>query len=166
MIRLKKSETGDEEMRRLPSDAIGAAGIGLLTLVYLAEARRLPFGGPSAPDLGFLPLSLGCGLLVLCLILFLRALLRRGAEARPTAPIMRPTIKRISLLVASLAAYPLLLQAGGFMPATGVSLFVIFRAIKYRGWLASGLLTLATTLLAYLIFAVWLHVYFPKGVWG
>ncbi len=161
-------------MRRIPAGIAGAAGVAVLSVVYLLEARGLPFGEWSAPDTGFFPRCLGLFSILLCTLLILReglAYVRRaGNEASSAEPPERPSglsgpLHSVSVVL-TLLLYPLFLNWTGFLVSTPLMLFAVLRLVRYRTWLHSLAVALAITATTYVIFAWWMGVYFPKGFLG
>jgi hypothetical protein len=160
-------------MSRLTPNMIGAALIGAATSIYLFEAVKLPFGGLSAPDIGFMPRTLAWIVLGLCLILFLNDALRhkplrknapQAAQAASTEP---PAGKRRGLAVmAALLFYPLALPFLGFLATSTITMLTVFRTVRYRGWLGSLVIALVSTGIYYLILGIWAGVHFPSGWFG
>jgi hypothetical protein len=149
-------------------------GIGVLagTLIYLAEAWKLPFGSARNPDIGFLPILTGFIVLGLSLILI-------GAELfRPAAPKKEidlfdeegkgesAGLKKPLVLGAAILVYPPAFSHLGFIPATILLLTLSLRLMEYRGWLGSLIIAALITFSAYFLFGYWLHVNFPNGILG
>jgi NADH:ubiquinone oxidoreductase subunit 3 (subunit A) len=160
-------------MVRLSKNFLGAAGVAVGTLIYLAEARKLPFGALRHPDIGFMPILAGLGLLGLCAILMGREILRprvpkvrevdlfENGEKTESAGLRKPLI-----LSAVIFVYPLAFVHLGFILATVALVTVSLWVMKYRGWAGSLAVASAVTLISYLFFGYWLNVNFPKGVIG
>jgi putative tricarboxylic transport membrane protein len=159
-------------MTRLSKNASGAAGVAAATLIYLLEARKLPFGSIRHPEIGFMPILAGLTLLGLCLILFGKELLRparqkdqeldlfeNGENRGESAGLRRPLI-----LSAALFVYPLAFVSLGFILSTILLVAVSLRVMEYRGWLGSLLTAIGVSLLSFFLFAEWLAVQLPRGI--
>ena len=161
-------------MRRIPAGIVGAAGVAVLSIIYLIGARDLPFGEVNAPDMGFFPKCLGAFSIVLCLFLILReGFSSRPQDKREAAPIeasAKPSGRPGSLhglaVVFTLLLYPLFLNWTGFLISTPLMLFAVFRLVRYRTWLNSLIVAVVITAAAYVVFSYWMGVYFPKGFLG
>ncbi len=158
-------------MIKINANAKGALSIGILAIVYLIEGRTLNFGTVGSPGEGFVPALMGIGLLICCLLLFLKETVLAG-KAGPSAPTETDapgeeidTYKPL-LLVIVLLLYPLLLPYLGFMLATIGLLLGCFRIFAFRNWLWSTGAAVTLTLIAYIVFEKWLDVLFPKGFLG
>ena len=160
-------------MARVSKNFWGAAGVAMGTLIYLVEARKLPFGAPRHPDLGFMPLVAGLALLGLCGILMGRELLRPAAREAKEVDLFEDGektesagLKKPLILSAAIFVYPLAFVYLGFILATITLVTVSLWVMEYRGWLGSMVMASVVTLLSYFFFGYWLNVNFPKGVIG
>jgi hypothetical protein len=155
-------------MVKVSKNTIAASVIGALTIVYLYEALKLPFGAARMPDMGFVPVLAGFLVLGLCLLLIGKDLLhpvktRPGEtpanQAKDEGGSRKPLLLSLALIV-----YPLILVPVGFIPSTIGLMFYCLWVMKYRGWLGSLIIALLATGAAHLLFTVWLHVPFPRGI--
>jgi amino acid transporter len=73
---------------------------------------------------------------------------------------------RVILAVISLFVYSLALEALGFIVATFLLVGILFRLGESRRWWALIGMSALVTFLAYLVFGILLHVYFPRGFLG
>ncbi len=158
-------------MIRISKTFWGAAGVGAATLVYLVEAWKLPFGAPTSPGIGFMPVLGGLSVLGLCLILMARDLFRPGNRERSEIDRFDEDekgesagLKRPALLGAALLLYPVGFGSLGFILTTFFLLLISLRLMEYRGWAASVIMALVIALVSYGIFYYFLDVRFPKGM--
>jgi len=161
-------------MKRITPGIVGASGVAVLSIVYLIEARDLPFGTLSAPDMGFFPKCLGLFSVLLCVLFVLRegtAFLRRDGNESPSGGTAERNSGRSGsyhglAIVLTLLLYPLFLNWTGFLFSTSLMLFAVLRLVRYRTWLRSLIIALVITATAYVVFSYWMGVYFPKGFLG
>jgi hypothetical protein len=160
-------------MARLTPNAWGAAGIAGGALIYLFEAWKLPFGSVRNPDIGFMPLLIGFLVLGLCLILLAGEILKPPREKKKEVDLFDEDEKEESaglrkpmILAGAVIVYPFAFVYLGFVPATVLLTTLSLRVMEYRGWFWSLGIAVVITLVAYLLFGVWLHVNFPKGILG
>jgi len=159
-------------MPRLSPNTWCAIGVSAGTLIYLAEAWKLPFGGARNPDIGFLPILTGFIVLGLALLLI-------AAEIFPPAPPKKEIdlfedegkgesagLKKPLVLGAAILVYPAAFLYLGFLLSTVLLLAATLRLMEYRGWTGSLIIAALITVCAYLLFGYWLHVNFPKGILG
>jgi putative tricarboxylic transport membrane protein len=129
-----------------------------LSLLVLRESLRVELGTFVEPGSGFLTFGAGLALCTLSIVLICR-----GWKVRePHKPISR----RVALALASLFAYSLVLSFLGFAVATFFLVGVLFYLGQPRKWWLLIGMSALVTLVAYLVFGVLLHVYFPRGLFG
>ncbi len=129
-----------------------------LSLVLMWESLRVELGTFLQPGSGFLSFGVGlalCGLSILLIV--------RGWSVRKT---QKPHSRRVALALTSLFIYSLVLNVLGFVIATFFLVGVLFHLGQPRPWRYLIGMSAVVTLMAYLIFGVFLHVYFPKGFLG
>jgi putative tricarboxylic transport membrane protein len=130
----------------------------LLSLLVMGESLRVELGTFMEPGSGFLPFGMG---LVMCALSVV--LIWRGWRVRES---QIPHSRRVVLALASLFVYSLVLNILGFVVATFFLVAALFQLGQSRQWwLVIGMSALLT-FMAYLIFGVFLHVYFPIGFLG
>lgn len=155
-------------MGKISKNTKAASAIGIITAIYLREAFQLPFGAAKMPDMGFVPVLTGFLVLGICVLLIAKDLLSpaKALSAETPANDGKGTGSSRGPLLLSLAliVYPLILTPVGFIPSTIALMFYCLLVMKYRGWVGSLVIALLATGAAHLLFAVWLHVPFPKGI--
>ena len=129
-----------------------------LSLVLMWESLRVELGTFMEPGSGFLSFGVGLALFVLSAVLIFRGWSVRKAQ--------KPHARRVVLAIASLFIYSLVLNMLGFVVATFFFVGVLFQLGQPRQWWYLIGMSAVVTFMAYLIFGVFLHVYFPKGVLG
>jgi hypothetical protein len=77
----------------------------------------------------------------------------------------KPHSRRVVLALISLFAYSLFLNTLGFIVATFLLVGILLRLGQPRPWWFLVGVSALSSLLAYVIFGVFLHVYFPRGFW-
>lgn len=147
-------------MRRDP----WAAGVLLcFGLAAIVEARRLAVGEAGQPGPGFFPFWLAVAFTLVTAALFVLSFRSRQEVESVSEPVRwRP----LGLTFLSLLGYALALEPLGFLLATFLLMLVLFRSVEPLGWPAAVGGSLATSLLAYALFKVWLQVQLPAGPWG
>lgn len=71
---------------------------------------------------------------------------------------------RLLYTMALLLGYALLLNTLGYILTTFLAMWGLFHDWKKNRWVTSLLTSLLTTAATYLVFEVWLHSQFPRGV--
>jgi hypothetical protein len=144
-------------------DRIAAAVLFVFGLVALEEARKLRFGTLARPGPGFFPVVLAAAFSLVCLVLLLQTV--RAADAN-SAPVARLGWQKIVATMAALCLYAVVLEPLGFVAATFALLLFFFRALERQRWPVALASSLATALVSYLVFKVWLNVQLPAAPWG
>ncbi len=144
-------------------DALSGLVLLALALVAWLAAGDLPFGRLHRPGPGFLPRSLAVLIAALALLLVARG--ARG-EPVPAAWPDRAGGRRIGLMLAALLAYAVLLEPAGYLLATGGLFLVLLRWVSGQSWAVAGLGTVLAAAGSYLLFARWLMVSLPSGLWA
>jgi len=141
---------------------MGELGSGLfffgLSLLVMWESLRVGLGTLKEPGSGFISFCLGVILSILSLLL-----IRRGwglQASRKHFP------RRVILALGFVVLYSLVLETIGFVLATFLLVGLLFRLGEPRPWWALLGMSLSVTFLAYLLFGIVLHVYFPRGFLG
>jgi putative tricarboxylic transport membrane protein len=129
-----------------------------LSLFVLWQSLRLELGTLKQPGSGFLSFCAGVILSALSLILIHRGWGVR--ESRKHLP------RRVILALACLFAYSLVLDKVGFVVATFFLVGILFQLGEPRRWWVLLGISALVTFLAYFVFGVLLHVYFPRSFLG
>lgn len=124
----------------------------------MGESLHVELGTFMEPGSGFLPLGMG---LVMCTLSVV--LIWRGWRVRES---QSPHSRRVVLALAALFVYSLVLNILGFLVATFFLAAVLFHLGQSRRWWLVIGMSVLVTFIAYLIFGVFLHVYFPIGFLG
>ena len=146
---------------------LGAAAVLLaFGLLALTQARGLRFGSVVSPGPGFFPLCLAAAFSLVSLGLLVRALRApAGAPSPPSGADLAGRLKVLGTLI-GLLVYALVLEPLGFLLATFALLLFFFTALQRQRWPVALGGSLATALLTYLVFKVWLGVNLPGGLWS
>jgi len=142
---------------------LAAAAVLLAFGVFaITQMRGLRFGTVAAPGPGFFPLCLAAALCFASVGLIVQTW--RAAPLGAPAP--TPGMRRFAVAgtLGSLLVYALVLEWAGFLVATFSLLVFFFRVLQRQSWLVVVTGSLATSLLAYLVFKTWLRVNLPGGL--
>ena len=144
-------------------DPCAAGVLFCFGLSATVEARRLAVGEPGQPGPGFFPFWLAVAFTIVTLALLVHSFRARPSMASPSGPSRWRTLV---LALLSLLGYALALEPLGFLLATFLLMLVLFRSVDPLAWPAAVGGSLATSILAYALFKVWLQVQLPAGPWG
>ena len=143
------------------------AGAVLLALAVAFSAgalKQYAYWGPNGPGPAFLPFWLGLVMALLATLLLVGALRSQetGADWLPSGEGLR----RLVLVVGVTVAFVALLNVIGMVVGTLLFLIVLMRFLDRCAWTLTLVVALATAGFIYLVFARWLRVPLPVGVFG
>ena len=147
--------------------AEGFVWIGLGIVLCIGSAK-LGLGKLNKPGSGFMPFLTGSLLGLLGLVLTLSGIILEQPKTKGEnveIPVKEIGRKKVYTFIA-LCMYPLLLEPLGFIIATLLLLFSLFKIMEPRKWLVPILISSLSVILSYLIFYVWLGVNFPRGIFS
>jgi putative tricarboxylic transport membrane protein len=148
-------------MRRLTIAAsLILAGLAGLTLF---EASRLAFGSIRVPQTGFFPSILAFLLLFFSIALLVQTCRQAGGESGEQ-PITSEAWIRISITLAAMLGFALVLEKLGFLLSTFTVMLVLLRVIEPQKWPRVLAVALATALISYFLFGRLLNIPLPAGV--
>jgi len=154
---------------RLMKKADVITGVVLLVLsgYVILEAWRMPPSATFGPGSGFLPFWLGVLLAVLAVILLGTAWRREATEKGRKSPFPgTKALISIGSVLASLAAYIVLLEVLGFLMDTFLYVAFLLGVVEREKWLMTLLVAVSTTAGLYLIFQVLLGITLPSNMFG
>jgi putative tricarboxylic transport membrane protein len=135
---------------------------GLAGLI-LFEASRLAFGSIRVPQTGFFPSILATLLLFFSIALLVQTRRQAGGESREP-PIKSEAWIRISITLAAMLGFALVLEKLGFLLSTFTLMLLLLRVIEAQKWSRVIAVALATALISYFLFARLLNIPLPGGV--
>ena len=155
---------GMEKKKSLQIEGLMWAGLGFALCI---GSVKLGLGTLEIPGSGFASF-LGGGLLALFGLILTAYSTWEKSLQQPKAKVIftKGTLKQPLLSLLILFSYLLFLKIFGFIIATFLFLFFLFKAMEPRKWLTLIVISLCGSLVSYLIFQVWLRVSFPKGIIG
>lgn len=137
-----------------------------LGITQCIESIRLRLGDFRKPGPGFLPFISGIllGLFGLILIVILSKTI--GEDEKPKGEMLwvKDNSKKLLLTLLALFVYAMVLETLGFLIATFIFLFFLFKLTEPKRWAMPVVLSGVTVILSYLVFCVWLKSSFPVGV--
>ncbi len=125
----------------------------------------LGLGTVSEPGTGFMPFVLGIVLIILAGFLFIEASVELKKKPGPRPSVWRDVYwKRVVYIILLLVGYAVLLPKAGFLLGTFLVMVFLMKSGESVRWPVAILIGLATALISYMIFGVWLKVSFPRGI--
>jgi putative tricarboxylic transport membrane protein len=128
---------------------------------------QLGFGSFSQPEAGFMPFLTGLVLGLLALGDMISGLTSRWGEENSDAEIWADIHwGKLLLTLSALFLYTAFFTSVGFLVATILLLFYLFRVMETKSWKWVVFASVLTTLLFYLGFKVGLESQLPRGLLG
>lgn len=121
----------------------------------------LELGTVSDPGSGFLLFWVGLIMIGLAAVVLVNTL--REAAGAPQSPLAGARWRRVVLVLVALIAYGWALPRLGFILTTTAVLVFLFKAVEPQRWSVAIGGAVASALIAYLIFKVWLGAQLPAG---
>lgn len=156
------SPDGDYSSTMLHRDVCSAVILLLLALATGLQALRFPLGNLKKVGPGFFPIVLSVALGCLSFALLIKGLCSREKE-RVKWPAQWTAI---ILVLVAVFAYSFLLKPLGFLLATLLFTFSVFKLADPGRWAIPLLGSVTTTGLSLLLFKVWLAIPLPRGFMG
>jgi len=138
--------------------AIGAA--------LAIAAYKLPYMVEDVPGPGFLPLWLSGGILIAGACILLKAVRGAMPELSDITWPDRWGWRQVLTMLGSLAVSLLLLTKLGFLITTAAFMAIMIYSLGGRSWPTLIFAPIAAAGILYLVFAVWLNVPLPQGIFG
>lgn len=146
------------------AEAVAGSVVVAIGAFMLFESMKMLYMLDNVPGPGFLPRWLAAGLIGTGLVLTAKgmrpALAVREIIDWPDATGWR----RVALMSGALAVALLVLDTLGFLVTTAVFMVVVVYGLGSRSWRMLVSMPLAAAIGLYVIFAVWLQVPLPKGI--
>ncbi len=118
------------------------------------------------PGTGFWPFCTGVAICFLAGGVCLEATLQGRKGLKWKNPFAGLQWSKPLIALAALVVYALLLSTLGFILSTLLLVSLLLRAIEPQKWLVVTLVSTLTSLISYLLFAVWLDTPLPAGIFG
>jgi putative tricarboxylic transport membrane protein len=134
-------------------------GLGFFVMFF---SYQLGLGRLHNPGPGLMPFLLGFFLWFISCYLLLTSLHKKEGDRAVKEEPSRSNLGKLSMVLASLFAYALLLEPLGFLMTTFFTLIFLFRTTNNR-WSSVLLASVLTVFFSYVIFT-YLGIQFPKGI--
>ena len=150
------------------SDFFSGFTLLIFGVTIFIGSMSYPFGEIDNPGAGFVPRIASLILIIISLFIMIIAykkhMGRKGGAPYKTFFSTRGAPKRIILALASLLAYRLLFLTLGFMPTTFLFFLFVTRSLGDFKWRISFIFSFSSTIMAYLLFQVFLKIQVPPGI--
>ena len=150
------------------SDFFSGSILLIFGVIIFIGSMGYPFGEIDNPGAGFVPRIASLILIVISLsiiiIAYKKYMGRKGGAPYKTFFSTRDAPKRIILACAFLLAYRLSFPILGFMPTNFLFFLFVTRSLGNFRWRISFIFSFLSTLMAYLLFQVFLKIRMPPGI--
>jgi len=130
------------------------------------QGLELGVGAASDPGSGFILFWSGLIMIALSAGVFVQSLLPSGDDTTIAGPFRDIRWGKVLYVVGLMIVYGAVLETVGFILTTAALLLILFKTVEPQGWIASIVGSVATTLVAWLVFVHWLGTQMPAGLLG
>lgn len=123
-----------------------------------------PFGELNSPGAGFLPRLASLVLVFLALMIVILALRKENAATKQPFFTRPEASRRLLAALAAFVSYRLLFPVIGFTASNVIFFSLITHFVGYHSWKTSIIFSLGTTIVACLVFQVWLQMQLPDPI--
>lgn len=124
--------------------------------IYLFFAKELSFGLIAAPKAGFLPILAGVTASILIIVVMIRQLFaKRPMDSSGV------NWRKFLLVSIGLIFYIIFLQVVGYIAATFIIIFYLFKVTDTAGWFMPGLLSTVVAVSFFIVFVKILGITLP-----
>jgi putative tricarboxylic transport membrane protein len=143
---------------------------GIFWLIFSAlviiESYRLGLGTLHQPGPGFLFFWASIALGSMALVVLIRAWISQKAGEPKISIFGTQNTRKIILVLISLFLYAILMETLGFILVTLLLFIFLLGIIEKKKWWFTVFVSVVVTVIAYLIFEIWLKSQLPKGLLG
>lgn len=179
-----QAENRKEELGRLKWERYFAASILIFSLIYTWKSLSLRVGTLAAPGPGFLPLVVGIASAAIATIILINSYIEMNrrkikdinkakeethAEVKKSADTSTEENEnkaKIILFAIGVIIYISVLETLGYLISTFCLMLYLLQVMRVEGWWRSVILSVVCSVVAYVVFAVWLKVPLPKGIFA
>lgn len=145
-------------------DHISSILLVLLGMFLLVNGFRLGLTFKSSIGPGFFPFIVGIFLCFFSFVLFIQAFLNKETYAMRTFWQTAKGRNQILLTLICIISFVFLLNLLGFLPASILFLFFLFKFVAHLKLWVTILGAIGSSVIAYLIFEIWLKANLPPGI--
>ena len=143
------------------ADRVTAALLLVSAVAFSAGALTYyPYWGEGGPGSAFLPFWLGVVMAALAVLLLLRKPVGEAVDWLPRGE----GRKRVLVVIGATAAFIAALKIIGMVLGTALYLIVLMRFLERHRWPLTLAVAAGAAGINYLVFAYWLRVPFPEGM--
>lgn len=136
-----------------------------LAIAIIMNAGTLSFGSLWAPEAGFFPFILGVLLAIFSLILLGKAM-KGKREEESLFDMTFGRWGKMGLAVGALFAFTIFVEHLGYIISSFLLVAFLLRVVEPQKWWLVIVVAFFSSLVAYLVFGLWLDTPLPKGIFG
>jgi hypothetical protein len=150
-----------QERGGLRNDQISGVLLLALALFIAWQNRAYPVGSLHEPGPGYMPLALAIflGAMGLLIAVF-------GGRSAVFSRTRWPELGRAAVVLAACAAGAAALEHLGYRLTMLALLIFFLGVVERKNWFATVAVAIGFSLISYSVFATWLRVPLPRGIWG
>lgn len=148
------------------ADRISGSFWFIFSVMVSIESYRLGLGTLHQPGPGFLFFWAGIFLGILSVVVIIRAWGSKKSGEPEISIFGGQNMTKVVLVLISLFLYALLMEKIGFIIITLLLFVFLLGVIEKKRWFFAIFVSILVTVIAYLIFEVWLKSQLPKGLLG
>lgn len=140
----------------------------ILAAAICIHSYQLGLGKYDNPGPGFLFFWSGLILGVLSIMILVLAMNRSDDASEENQKNIFANVKwiKIASILASLVIYGLILERLGFLCSTIFLIAFLLRSMEYKKWYIIASVSIASSILSYVLFELLLEARLPKGIFG
>lgn len=143
-------------------DLVVAVLIFALGALVVYDSNRLGSRwGADGPQAGYFPFYIGLLVCISSTVVFVQSLLKLKHDKQIFVSI--PQLKRVLVILVPSTVYVLGVQLIGIYVSSVVFIGLFMRIFGKYSWLHSVLVSLAVSVIAFLLFEIWFKIPLPKG---
>ncbi len=126
----------------------------------------LELGSMHDPGSGFILFWIGIAMMALSVAVVVLALAKRPGGPPEVSPWADVSWGRVIAVLVALVAYGWLLERLGFVLTTTIVMVFLFKAVEPQRWWIAAAGAVASAVVGYVVFKVWLGAQLPAGAFG
>jgi len=139
----------------------------LLFAIFVSiESYRLGLGNLHRPGPGFLFFWASIALGLMSIVILIRAWSSKKAGEPEASIFGKQNTPKIILVLISLFLYAIFMETVGFILVTLLLFIFLLGMIERKRWFFTVFVSIVVTVIAYLIFEIWLKSQLPSGFLG
>ena len=135
-------------------------------ILVCIESYRLGLGNLHQPGPGFLFFYASIALGLMSLVVLIRAWMDKKAAETKLTIFGGQNVSKIVLVLISVFLYAIFMETVGFILVTLLLFIFLLGFIEKKKWWYTLFVSVVVTVIAYLIFEVWLKSQLPRGFLG